>query len=40
MSVLCELLLRETVAGRVSAGPDAAPRDEVAATLSPLHSAA
>lgn len=50
MSVLCELLLRETVAGRVSAGLDAAPRDqqqtesdqEAAGAVTPplLHSAA
>ncbi|WP_240800548.1 hypothetical protein [Streptomyces sp. ICN441] len=50
MSVLCELLLRETVAGRVSAGLDAAPRaqqqaeprEEAAGAVTPslLHSAA
>lgn len=50
MSVLCELLLRETVAGRVSAGLHAAPRDprrteppeEATGTVTPsvLHSAA
>ncbi|WP_228992376.1 hypothetical protein [Streptomyces sp. DH8] len=50
MSVLCELLLRETVAGRVSAGLDAAPRarqqtepcEEAAGVVTPslLHSAA
>ncbi|MCT4353731.1 hypothetical protein M5362_11380 [Streptomyces sp. Je 1-79] len=50
MSVLCELLLRETVAGRVSAGLDAAPRaqpqteprEEAAGAVTPslLHPAA
>ncbi|MFI1941497.1 hypothetical protein ACH44C_30730 [Streptomyces purpureus] len=50
MSVLCELLLRETVAGRVSAGLDAAPRvqqptqprEEAAGAVTPslFHSAA
>ncbi|MEU9678842.1 hypothetical protein AB0D92_35775 [Streptomyces parvus] len=50
MSVLCELLLRETVAGHVSAGLDAAPRAQQtterreesagAATPSLFHSAA